>query len=101
MLCLRQPAIIEESCELPYQADAQGNGSVGARTNFRCMKDQQPIEPMLLLIQCAAERLKPGERAVERAFFFAEWPTGCGADGERPIRRPCAQIVRIERQRIC
>jgi hypothetical protein len=65
------------------------------------MEDQQPIEPTLLLIQCATERLKPGERAIERAFFFAEWPTGCGPDGERTIRRRCAQIVRIEQQRIC
>ena len=64
------------------------------------MEDQQPIEPTLLLIQCAAERLKPGERAIERAFLFAEWPTGCGPDGERTIRRRCAQIVRIEQQRI-
>jgi hypothetical protein len=50
------------------------------------VEHQQPIEPTLLLIQCAAERLQPGERAIERAFLFAKWPTGCGPDGERAIR---------------
>ena len=77
------------------------HGAVGARTDFRGMDDQQPIEPTLLLIQCAAECLEPGERAIERAFLFAEWPTGCRSDGERTIRRRCAQIVWIEQQRIC
>ena len=101
LLWLRQPAIIEEWRKRPYETDAQRNGSVSARTNFRRMEDQQPIEPALLLIQCAAERLKPGERAIERAFLFAEWPTGCGPDGERTIRRRWAQIVGIEQQLIC
>lgn len=85
VLCLRQPAIIEKWCERPYEISAQRNGSISARTDFRCMEDQQAIEATLLLIQCAAERLKPGERAIERAFLFAKWPTGCGPDGERTI----------------
>jgi hypothetical protein len=101
VLSFRQPAIIEEWCERPYETDAHRNGSVSARTNFRCMEDQQAIEPTLLLIQSAAERLKPRERAIERAFLFAEWPAGCGTDGKRTIRERCAQIVRIEQQRIC
>ena len=53
------------------RSDAQRNRAVGARTDFRCMEDQQPIEPTFLVIQCAAERLEPGERAIERAFLFA------------------------------
>jgi hypothetical protein len=65
------------------------------------MEDQQPIEPTLLLIQCMAERLQPGERAIERAFLLAKWPARCGPDGERTIRRCCAEIIGIEQQRIC
>ncbi len=100
MLSFRQPAIIEEWCERPYETDAQRNGSVNARTDFRCMENQQAIEPTLLLIQCSAERFEPRERAIERAFLFAKWPTGYRSDGERTIPRRREQIVRIEQQRI-
>ncbi|PYR72755.1 MAG: hypothetical protein DMF87_27310, partial [Acidobacteria bacterium] len=96
VLSLRQAAIIEKWRERPYETDAQRNRSVSTRTNFRCMENQQAIEPTLLLIQCAVERLESRERAIERAFLFAKWPTGCGSDGERTIRRRSAQIVRIE-----
>jgi hypothetical protein len=101
VLCLGQPAIIEEWCERPYESGAQRNGSVSARTDFLGVEDQQPIEPTRLLIQSAAERLKPGECSIERTFLPAKWPTGSGPDGERTIRRRCAEIVRIEQQRIC
>ena len=76
VLCLGQAAIIEERCERSFETGAQRNGSVGARTDFRGVEDQQRIEPTLLLIQSAAERLKPGERAIERAFLFTKWPIG-------------------------
>jgi hypothetical protein len=46
-------AIIKKRDERPYETDAQGNGSVSARTDFGCVEDQQSIEPTLLLIQCA------------------------------------------------
>ena len=65
------------------------------------MEDQQPIQPALLLIPCAAERLKPGKRSIKGTFLLAEWPTGCGPDRDRTIRRRCAQIFRIEQQGIC
>jgi excisionase family DNA binding protein len=97
-LCFRQPAIIEEWCERPDETNAQRNGSISTRPNFRRVEGQQPIEPTLLLIQCAVKRLKPGERAIERAFLFAKGSTGCGPDGERTIRGRCGQI---EQQRVC
>jgi hypothetical protein len=82
VLCLFQPAIIEEWYERPYEVDAQRNSAVSPRTDFRCEEDQQPIEPTLLVIQCAPERLKPGERAIEGPFLFAKWATGRGPDDE-------------------
>ena len=71
-LCLGRLAIIEESCKRPYETGAQRNGSVSARPDFRGVEDQQSIEPTLLLVQCAAERLDPRKRAVEGALLFAE-----------------------------
>jgi len=67
-------------CEAPYETDAQRNRSVSAGRISGCMENQQAIEPTLLLIQCAAgapqvSRAPP----IERAFLFAEWPTGRGS----------------------
>ena len=70
LVCLRQPTIIEEWRERPYEIGAQRHGPVSARTDFRRMEDQQLIEPPVLLIQSATERLKPGNRAIERPFLF-------------------------------
>jgi hypothetical protein len=39
VLCRRQPAIIEEWCERPYETGAQRNGSVNARTDFCCVEN--------------------------------------------------------------
>ena len=74
---LCQPAIVEERHDCPYDRDAQRTRVVGSRSDFGRLEDQQPIEPVFLVIEGAAERLYFGERSIERAFIFAKRATGC------------------------
>ena len=100
VLCFRQPAIIEEWCERPYETHTQRDGAVCARTDFGCVEDEQRIEPTLLLAERAGERLDPIKRAIEGALLFTQRATVCRTDDQGAIRRR-RQIVRTEQGRLC
>ena len=69
--CFAIAGIMHAAAALSWSA------TVSERWDFGGVEDQQPIEPALLVIERAAERLYAGERSIERAFLFAKRATGC------------------------